>query len=447
MNIRKRLTVTFTIITAFITFILCFIVYQTSQNSRQELFRERLLDRLEISEKFYLESNSLSTVQKEELKNRFMQSLTHEVEFAFTLDSAASNFKTSKSENIPENIVEKSVSGKPVFWKKEKREGVAKRYQVQGNRYIVVVLATDIFGWSFLEKLKNILIIGFIMSILISALLSRAFARQALKPIAHKINKANSISTKNLNQRLTVYNPNDELGMLAISFNELLDRIQFSFELQKNFVRYASHELRNPLAVILGETELTLSKERSTNEYVSTIQKTNLQAEKLNTLVTHFLNLSKFEEKSNLLKEEVRMDEVLMSALIEINQVYQGREITFRIDVEDEDLLLIEAEKDLLQTAFSNVIDNACKYSTRRVDIRVFLAPELTVEISDLGIGIDNDEIDKIFEPLYRSKNSSEFEGSGIGLSMVKKIIELHAGKVTVQSIPQTETIFTISFS
>ncbi|MFK7756665.1 MAG: ATP-binding protein [Flavobacteriales bacterium] len=446
MNIRKRLTATFTLLTGFVTFVLCIIVYQTASNSREALFQERLLDRLEVSEQFYLESSSLSILQREELKTKFMQTLTDETELAFRLDSAKAMLSNYTEEYVPTDILEQTEGATPKFWIKNQREGVANQYAIGGEEYVVLVLATDSFGWAFLEKLRNILLFCFLFSILVSAILSRMFAKQALKPIVHKISKANSISAEDLNERLTVYNENDEIGMLAISFNQLLDRIQSSFELQKNFVRYASHELRNPLAVILGETELVLSKDRSKNEYISTIQKTNAQAEKLNSLVSHFLKLSRLEENAKELSQEIRIDEVLMSSIIEVNQSYERREITYKINVEHEDALTLMGEEELLKTAFVNLIDNACKYSTEEVLVSVYMNPKLTIKISDSGIGIAKGDSKLIFQPLYRSTNSTKFEGTGIGLSLVKKIIDIHSGKITLTSVPNKETSFTISF-
>lgn len=436
MKIRKRITYTFTSLFGVLIITLCLIIYYLSSQTLEQLFHNRLDERLRISEQFFLEKDKFSQSVRETVQQNFLKTLPQEVELADSL----TNFQLPKKleKKVPEQLVELIQENKnELSWKQNNFQGIARIYVIDQIEYIVLVAAVDEYGNAYLKKLRNLLLISLILSLFTIFILSNYFSKKVLKPISGKIKKANKISASNLDLRLTVYNENDELGMLALSFNNLLDRLQKSFELEKNFVRYASHELKNPLAAILGESEVALLKSRSPNEYVNTIEKIKSRAEKLNQLLDHFLQLSTFDS-SKLNLKETHIDNILMDVTFNLSQVYRHIDIQFNIEShgESEDYV-IKADEQLLYNSFFNLIENACKFSDANSTVVVELSnnkKHLIVTIRDSGIGIEQDQLSNIFESLYRGENTHGIEGNGIGLSLVKRIIDLHGGKISVKS-------------
>lgn len=446
MKIRNRIAYTFTALFGGLIFILCLIVYIISSSTKDQLFYNRLDERLKITEEFFLESDSFTEEVRQKVRANFLKTLPQEIEYADTL--AGFNAPAELQPLLPANFLQDLSTEKPLLWKKEERQGIAKIYNFAQQSFVVIVVATDEYGNAYLKRLRFILLISCLVSLIVIYFLSNFFSKKVLKPIAGKINKANKISASNLDLRLTVYNENDELGMLASSFNSLLDRLQEAFELEKNFVRYASHEMKNPLAVILGEAEVTLLKARTSNEYIATIEKIKAQAEKLNKLVEHFLQLSKLDS-AKLKKDTVLLDELMMEVSFELAQQYDTIRVTFNIaeNTASNDFE-INGDYQLLYNAVSNVVENACKFSADGQEVVIELSKQqqqTVIQVKDKGLGIEAEHINQIFEPLYRGANVQEIEGTGIGLALVKRIVELHNGYINVASTVGRGTIFTIS--
>lgn len=445
MKIRNRISYTFTALFGALTLGLCVLIYILSSTTLNELFYNRIDSRLQITEEFFLEKDTFSESIKKTVQQNFLKSLPREIECVATL----SDFSIPDSiENwVPLDLKSSLTDKSEVSWKKSNFQGIARVYNVNSINYVVLVAAFDQDGSTYLKKLRFILALSFVISLITIFVLSKYFSKNVLKPIAGKIKKANAISVSNLDMRLTVHNEKDELGMLALSFNNLLDRLQTSFELEKNFVRYASHEIKNPLAAILGEAEVTLLKDRSPKEYIESVDKIMTTAGKLNQLVEHFLNLSKMDSaKLNLKKTGI--DSLLMDITFSLSQVYKKIEVQFDIEEnsasEDYEYL---ADEQLLHNALYNIIENACKYSSDHSTVSIDLCKKdgkIQITTADKGIGIPENEITHIFEPLYRAKNAQNKEGSGIGLSLVKRIIELHEGEIHVESVLRKGAVFTI---
>lgn len=447
MKIRKRITYTFTALFGVLILTLCLLVYFISSSSREELFFNRLDERLKITEEFFLESETFSESVKEKLRSNFLKTLPSEIEFVDTL----SNFSPPDriTSQLPTDFIADLSDGETVIWSHREKQGIARIYKIKALEYVVLVIAEDEYGHAYMAKLFAILVSAFLISVFVTFFLTNYFSKKVLKPIAGKINKANKISASNLDMRLTVHNANDELGMLALSFNSLLDRLQTAFELEKNFVRYASHEMKNPLAVILGEAEVALLKSRTPNEYVVTIEKIKNKAEKLNTLVNHFLQLSKLESV-NIEPKKIALDEILIDISFDLSQQYDEVKIVFNMSEEgDSNDFMIEADAQLMQNALYNLIENACKFSVHGGEVVIDLIKtesKIIITIRDKGIGIPAEHIEHIFKPLYRGSNAQAIEGTGIGLALVKRIIDLHGGTIHVESELGKGTEFEVIF-
>jgi signal transduction histidine kinase len=195
------------------------------------------------------------------------------------------------------------------------------------------------------------------------------------------------------------------------------------------------------LTAILGETEIALSRSRSTAEYVATLTKIASEAERLDILTRNLLNLAQADfEISEANREEIRIDEFLWEIRDYYDKTEYGSRILFHILQlpENPDSTIIYEISNLLKTAIINLIDNACKFSGNQiVDVSLEVDDTaISLTVSDKGIGVPEDEIDSLFHPFFRASNAYSYKGSGIGLSLAGKIIGLHGGKLNFHSSP-----------
>ncbi len=257
------------------------------------------------------------------------------------------------------------------------------------------------------------------------------------------------ITANNLHLRLLKYNENDEFGELASSFNKALDIIEASFESQKMFVSNVSHELRTPLATLLGEIDLALLKDRTTAEYVQTLENSRQDTNKLISLLNGLLDLAKasYDERKIALNI-VRIDEILLDArelVLKGNPNYTV-ELIFNQEIEDDSDITIKGNEYLLRTAFVNLIENNCKFSenkTSHITIS-FFENKINLQFTDTGIGIPQDELESICTPFFRGKNKTYTEGNGIGMVLAKRVVNIHKGQMYIHSVVGEGTTFTI---
>jgi signal transduction histidine kinase len=259
-----------------------------------------------------------------------------------------------------------------------------------------------------------------------------------MRPISRKIVKANSISAKNLHERLNVYNPDDELGELAIAFNGLLDRLDSSFSMQKLFVANASHEIKNPLTAILGEAEVTLEKERSSSDYQEALRNISHEADRLNMLVNNLLQLSSVSYGSTEIKrEDIPLIKLLEDALKKFDSFNPDHRVIFKGGHSPRHAkLIVRGNAGLLENALINIFDNASKFSSNQtVDVSIDVhADTVSVVVKDYGVGIPAEDMHKITQPFFRANNVRQIRGTGIGIPLTLKIVELHLGELKVTS-------------
>ncbi|HMR42995.1 MAG TPA: HAMP domain-containing sensor histidine kinase, partial [Saprospiraceae bacterium] len=331
-------------------------------------------------------------------------------------------------------------------------QGLGKIFNVENEDYAIIVTAEDIFGKSKLRNLLQILTVGFIASLLIVYFIGIFSAEKAFQPVADKIKQVKTISANNLHQRLHVLDESDEIGELATTFNDLLERLELSFEMQKKFISNASHEIRNPLAAIMGEAEVCLSKERSSEAYRHSLTVIQNQAGRLNSLVNNLLHLAKtgFDEKL-IRKDSVKMDDLLFEIIENLQFSAPESKVSVQINNEDEgaEIFEIRGNSNLLKSAISNLIENGCKFSQNKpVSVNLSANDKIViVEVVDQGIGIPENEIKNIFEPFYRAENARVFSGFGIGLPLTQRILQLHGGRLQFRTKEGEGSVFSIEFT
>ena len=338
-------------------------------------------------------------------------------------------------------------------------DGVRRRqgsFQIAGTSYqgsetvlIVFVAAEDADGFDRMKSLRNILLLVFAISILTSVIAARMLAGRALKPIRTVISQVDSIGIASLNARVNAGSGRDEMAQLANTFNKMLVRLQNSFEMQKDFIGNASHELKTPLTVITAELEVMLMQERTNEEYKKTLRSVREEISNLNELSERLLMLAQASSATSSAHfSDLRIDDLVWQARSEILKRDRQCNVLFEMldFFDDEKYFLVKGNESLMKTALINLMENGCKYSfDQKVKVLLSMAPgHIILEFNDNGPGIPEEEIPRIFQPFYRSPSTNKVRGHGIGLTLTERIITLHNGTITVSCSEGKGTTFRV---
>lgn len=449
MQLRTKITSIFIVLTSlFLTGIFIFIYYFSKEYTESEFYL-RLSQRATIAAQAHLDEGDLNVDIYEDIRLRHLQTLPNEKEVIYPVDAERKKPLVALDTTLPESFYKKIFTKKYAELKQDQYYYTGLLYHDAKGDFIVVLSATDLYGFGKLDNLRNILIIAFFVSIIFIFFLGRYYAKQALSPILRIIEEVNSIRAENLSLRLDTTNGKDELADLSRTFNNMLDRLQISFDLQSNFINNASHELRNPLTAILGQTEIALNKERSVEDYLSTLKNIELEAARLDFLVNGLLKLAKTDfDSKGLVIEALRIDELVLDIKQNLDVSIPDNKIILDFEglPENEDCITLLGSESLLNVALSNILENGCKFSEeKKVTLKIVSDSDyILLTIKDEGVGIPEDELKNIFEPFFRASNVRGIEGFGFGLPLAYRIIKMHSGEIRVYSQENRGTIVKI---
>lgn len=282
--------------------------------------------------------------------------------------------------------------------------------------------------------------------ILIAAVLGGYFiAKRMLMPIKQITNAAENISRGgDLKKRIELDSGKDELHQLADSFNNMIARLDESFEAERQFTSDVSHELRTPMSVIMAQCEYTLDEERTPQEYERALRLIRRQGRKMTKLINDMLDFVRLERRGTNYQIEKLNLSALVNSVCEDMSLIRERGISLEHEVEDE--IWVDGNPALLSRLLSNLISNAYRYGKDDGHIKVRLKKsqdEVTLSVSDDGIGISREDKEKIFRRFYQADSSRTGSGTGLGLSMVKEIASFHGGSMSVESEPGKGSEFT----
>jgi signal transduction histidine kinase len=433
MKIRRRLSLIFTLTTACVLFTLSLVIYLMTARFHQVEFNRRLSDRVELTEKFFLEELRMPPQVAAQVRDDFLKKLVEEEEWILDPDVAM----PPELENVIGQKVASLKVGANLTFSLDRRRGMARIYDLDGHRHLIVVVALDHFGLRKLANLRRILLIAFPLGLLLAAGIGFWATKRALAPLEGHIEQAKKMGASNLGARLMLPRHKDEIHDFVSIINELLERLEQTFIFQHNFIRSASHEIRNPLTAISGEAEVALLAERTPESYQQSLHIIALEADRLNELVNNLLSIARIDpEQNTLINEPVRIGQ-LMAELREFAEYnWPSRAIEWPVLSAQEQNTLLNCNFPLLRSALSNIIDNACKYGGEDpVSIHAsFQQGQFLFVVRDQGIGIPAGEMPLILQPLYRCTNARAFRGQGIGLPLVDRIIKLHKGHLDIHS-------------
>jgi signal transduction histidine kinase len=326
------------------------------------------------------------------------------------------------------------------------RQGIALNYTDDDNSFIISVAAFDADGRDRLAELKKILILSQLMGMLVTLIIGFIFSSQLVKPIKSIIREVNDISSHNLSKRLTTGASQDELNQLARTFNDLLNRLQDSFAMQRRFISNASHELSTPLTSISSQLQVTLQKQRTDQEYQQVLQSIQEDVEQMRQLTKGLLEIAKTGSQGIELIE-LRIDELLLKVISDVKRINHQYEVQMQfVDSPlDERQCMVFGNFDLLYSAFKNIIENGCKYSPDKTSVvkLSFAGTDILIEVYNHGDVIAEEEIEQIFHPFFRGTNAEHNKGFGLGLPLARRIIGLHKGEITLSSNAQGTSFLT----
>ena len=420
------------------------IIYFSVSRYLEKDFNHLLMLRAKSLASWHLDNPEMD--QKEEVSDR----LLHEKDFIFDLPNDLQSI--ADSTGVPLHFVKKAMQENTAYLSKGGFRYVALLHKAESSKktFLVIAGANNPLGSNLNGYLFQLLIYVFIASFILALICSFVLSKYLFRPIKKITNRVNQISSENLHLRLPTKNVSDEVNELTVTFNEMLNRIETSFEIQNNFVSNASHELRTPLTTIIGEADLALSKERSMQDYQEALKIILEEAELLDskTKALLFLAQTGFNGKTQQM-DVLRVDQLILDTKELVEKLDKRHKIVLNFSLlpDNPKLLKVKGNYQLLQLALSNIIVNSSKYSSYQ-EVVVSLGSSdssVYVLISDSGIGIPMEELKFIYDPFFRASNTHSYEGYGIGLPLTKNIIDLHHGEIIVHSDVNKGTVVRIN--
>lgn len=312
-------------------------------------------------------------------------------------------------------------------------------FQSNKNGTIYIQIVKDMHSeYEFMKILFWIMAIADLIGIIASIILGYLVSKRMLKPIDNITKAAENISINNLKERIETGNgPDDELKRLAKTFNKMIDRLQAAFDRQVQFVSDASHELKTPIAVIQGYANLLDRWGKNDRDALEkSIYAIRLEADNMADLIEKLLFLAKGDSGTQLIeKKEFRLNELIDEVVKESRLIAPNHKISSNKN----DTVSIFADYKMLKQMLRIFISNSIKFAPEQSTIDISSEIEnnkVKITVSDMGIGIPEDEIEKIFDRFYTvdKSRSKEKSGTGLGLSIAKWIVDMHHGKIKVES-------------
>lgn len=440
MKIRARFNLIFTLLATSILLFFAVSVFWISKKNRENDFNTILENEARIKASLFIERNLSSThlnkIYSNQNKN---QNAIYIAIYDYDLKELYRDYPTPVNGDSIQNLLQKIKSNSNLKFRKNQEQTIGMQIKIGEKDFIVLATGKDTYGEEKLYELLYILIFTAIIAIIILYILGFYFSKRVLQPVTEMTREINKITAAHLDLRLKPLKYKDELNDLGAIFNQMLDRLESSFDSQKEFVAHISHELRTPLAAMITDLELALSHKQNEEEYRKTIERSLSDAQKVVKLSNNLLDLAKANyDPQEIGYTSLRIDEILLEAYQEIQSGASACSVQMEFATvnTDENLMTVMGNPYLLKVACKNLIENACKFSE---DHHCFISIDFNnkmvkVDFIDNGIGITEEELEHIFTPFYRGKSQAEYEGYGIGLPLTQKILLQHNGKLKVST-------------
>lgn len=399
---------------------------------------EKSKDNLDIPENYIL--NGLND-----------EELPMERDYVFAVPTDTNFRKISQEIHIPDSFFKSIVRKGESNYNDKEFYYIGQTFRHDDKNYIAIASAKNHYVVYYLGFLKRTLITCIVLSLFFSMIFSFYLSKTLFKPILKITGKVKDISSENLHLRLEPQPDNKELNELIGTFNDMLNRIETSFETQNHLIGNVSHELRTPLTSIMGEADVALSISRTNDEYKETLGIILDEAEKLDRKIKALLMIAQTGFDGKIQKmDKVRIDQLLWDVIETLRKIDVKNNIFLDISMlpDNPKKLKVLGNEQLLHLAVTNIIQNGCKYSDFE-QVKVSLGAtdtDVYIIVKDNGIGIPGEEMNKIYDPFFRASNTNNYEGYGIGLPLARNIVRMHQGELIVSSNENQGTTVQLRF-
>lgn len=454
MPVKTRITILFTLLVVGILTLVCGSVYYFSYTNRIEDIKTRLFNRAVTTGRLLRQGGIFAPALIRKIDASTSLAMTDKVIEAY--DEHGKKVYAYSDNAVDTPLASKEIISKTrkersgvLYFTRHTKDVVALYYKEGGADLVILAAAFDETGNEKMAHLRLVLVFSFIGGILISVIGGYLFSTSLLRPIRRIADEVNDISARNLTRRIRAADDEttDEWSYLSGTLNQLLNRLQESFEIQGRFIANASHELSTPLTSISSQLEVALQRTRTEDEYRKVIQSVQQDTRQLSKLTQTLLEFARASGTAAGLEIDlVRIDEVLLllpGEIAKANPLFSVK-LDFQSLPEAEEDLLVFGNEELLLTAIRNIVSNACKYSEdHHAVVRLTVhEKEIRISISDKGRGIAPEEQQNIFQPFYRTEEGHAIPGFGLGLSLSRRIIQLHKGWIDLESAPGNGSTF-----
>jgi signal transduction histidine kinase len=452
MTIQPRLTIYFTMLVMALVFLLSVISYVTIQNYTQEEFYSHLEDEARVTASLLLNVNQVDTAILQGIDRSEVENLREE---DITIYNPANKLVYTNADtsyiNVTTGMLNQVRTQKYARYEQGNYKMVALYLNKAGKNVVVTAGAVNYKGKELLRTVRTGLFITLVLAGFVTLVMGWFFVGRALAPIKSIILKVRNLSPVEHSERLQRETERDEIADLVQTFNELFDKLEDSFRMQRGFVSNASHELFNPLTKIKSQLEVSLIQTRDNESYRETMHSVLEDLNDLIFMIQDLLNFSRLQTNHVIANSPLRIDELLFDITNMVRQQYPDYRIHIHINnpPQSDEQLIFYGNKQLLTTAIKNIVENACKYSPdHTASLELSIENEIiSLAIIDQGPGIPADTLPYIFEPFYRSPGVGRVKGFGIGLALAHRIIKAHKFSIKVESTIGQGSRFTIKFS
>jgi signal transduction histidine kinase len=428
------------------------VIYISFNNFRKNEFKDRFEKRLDF------------TINEILLSKEF--SVGHPLIFSETADNImlAENimifdyqkkllYSTIKDHNVTwdKDLLQKLDKKNTLYFGSGESEVYAALRDIRGKNYYIITTAADTSGQSKLDYLKYVLVFSYVLSILLIWFLSYYIIAKFLEPLEKLKKEISEVTAHKLTTQVPVETSDDEIGVLAQSFNTMIVRLNDVFQSQKDFTSSASHEIRTPLTRMAFQIENLIKSEKYSPETLTVLSQISKEIYQLSDLTNSLLILAKFDrENIQSIYQEVRIDEVIFDAYHKVEKNFPSLKMDFQISENtlETSQLTILGVKSLLEIVFINLFKNAALYGENNL-VTVTInesAESLKVDVLSFGKTIPAEDQKRLFDSFIRGSNSQNISGSGLGLRIAERILEYHKSSITYKSQRDDQNIFQISF-
>lgn len=448
MKIKDRLALYFTLASTLTLLVVLFGTYFTFAKFMEADFFDRLTDRTMVTANLYLEADEISSDALEKTRGQYLERLNGEVIRIYdAMDHPV--FIDEDQHYWSKEVIQKVRKAGKLRFKDGVSQVVGIYYKDNQGNFVIIASATDQSTFNRMEKLRKTMVLIFVIIFIGLLLSSRWIAKRILKPLDLFMNEVQKIKSSNLHFRVQEGRSKDEINLLATNFNKLMEHLEQAFVLQKTFIANASHELRTPVTSMMIAAEIALSKDRTAEEYQKTLLSVMEDAEKMDNIIKELVSLAQADVEYGSSKLQDLDLKIMLEAISEEWRTNVGAG-KFQLSFENTEnqQVMLSANPTLLRIAVNNIIANAFKFSDG-APVSCILkleAEEIIILIKDAGPGITEADEALIFEPFYSAAKNEAHQGSGMGLFMARKIVQLFKGSLHLLTTGAQGSTFIIRF-